>query len=142
MNRRKLLTAFALPLGIALVLGAGESPAYDNPRVYRPRVRARRRFRRRVVTRVMFGRPFWVVPVGLAVGWELIHTHKLVVVREVRVVQRDGRKSEVAVVQDAAGKREEIEITREDNAENSTELRGSEIAAGDTDTPGIETAAR
>jgi hypothetical protein len=142
MNRRKLV-AFTLPLGIVLALGAGESSAYDNPRRrLRHRVRIRHRFRRRAFTRVMFGRPFWVVPMGLAVGWELVHSNRVVVVREIKVVEREGQKTEVAVVQDAEGKREEIEITRQDSAENSDELPGSEIAEDDTDSPGIESAPR
>jgi hypothetical protein len=44
------------------------------------------------------------------------------------------------VIQDATGKREEIEITREDNAENAGELAGSVIADGETDTPAVESA--
>ena len=142
MNRRKLLTAIALPLGFALAFGSGESNAYDNPRVRRRRARVRRRYRRHAFTRVRFGRPFWVVPVRLAVGWELVHTNRVVVVREVRVVERDGRKTEVAVVQDAEGQRSEIEIVREDNAENSSELTGSEIADDDKDTPAVESDSR
>jgi hypothetical protein len=74
----------------------------------------------------MFGRRIWVVPVGLAAGWELFHTDRVVVVREIRVIEREGRKAEVAVIQDAAGNREEVEITREDTAENSDDLAGSE----------------
>jgi hypothetical protein len=138
MNRRKLV-AFTLPLGIVLALGAGESSAYDNPRRrVRVRVRGRRRFRRHAFTRVMFGRPVWVVPTGLAVGWELAHTNRVVVVREIRTVETNGQKTEVAVVQDATGKSEEVEITRQDSAENSTELEGSEIPEDDAGSPGIE----
>jgi hypothetical protein len=143
LNRRKLLSALTLPLGIALVLGAGESSAVDIPRRrVRHRLRVRRRFRRHAFTRVRFGRPFWVVPIGLAVGWELAHTNRVVVVREIRVVERDGQKTEVAVVEDEAGKRDEIEITREDTAENSRDLPGSVIADDDPNAPGIESQPR
>lgn len=138
MNRRKLV-AFTLPLGIVLALGAGESSAYDNPRRrIRPRLRSRRRFRRHAFTRVMFGRPVWVVPMGLAVGWELVHSDRVVVVREIKGVERDGQKTEVAVVQEATGKPEEIEITRQDSTENAAELPGSEIPEEDLESPGIE----
>ncbi len=138
MNRRNLV-AFTLPLGIVLALGAGESSAYDNPRRrVRPRLRARRRFRRHAFSRVMLGRPVWVVPMGLAVGWELVHANRVVVVREIKEIERDGQKTEVAVVQEATAKPEEIEITRQDSAENSAELPGSEIAEDDLESPGVE----
>ena len=140
MNRRKLV-AFTLPLGIVLALGAGESSAYDNPRRrVRLRARGRRRFRRHAFTRVRFGRPVWVVPVGLSVGWELAHSDRVVVVREIKTTELDGQKAEVAVVQDAAGKSEEIEILREDSAENASELEGSAIPEDDVESPGIESA--
>jgi hypothetical protein len=127
MNRRNLLSG-VVPLGIVLALGVDESFAYDNPRRLRPRrALARRRFRRHAFTRVVLGRRLWVVPVGLAVGWELFHTNRVVLVREIRVVEREGRKAEIAVIQDAAGNREEVEITREDTADNSDDLAGSEI---------------
>lgn len=90
----------------------------------------------------MFGRPFWVVPTGLAVGWELAHTDRVVVVREIRIVERDGQKTEVAVVQDDAGKLEEIEIRREDSAGNASELPGSVIADDDMNSPGKESVPR
>jgi hypothetical protein len=143
LNRRKLLFEFALPLGCVLLVGAGESLAYDNPRRrVRHRNRVRRRFRRLAFTRVRFGRPFWVVPLGLAVGWELSHSNRIVIVKEIRVVERDGQKTEVAVVQDAAGKREEIEITREDTSDNARDLSGSVIGDDDPDSPGVETPSR
>ena len=138
MNRRKLV-AFTLPLGLVLALGAGESSAYDNPRRrVRVRMRGRRRFRRYAFTRARFGRPVWVVPVGLSVGWELAHSNRVVVVREIKTTEVDGQKTEVAVVEDAAGKSEQIEIMREDSAENANELEGSEIAEDDTESPGTE----
>jgi hypothetical protein len=139
MDRRKLLIALSLPLGIALALEPGEASAYPNPRRrLRHRVFVRRRFRRRAFTRIRFGRPFWVVPVGVAVGWELAHRDRVVVVREIKVVEREGQKTEVAVVEDAAGKREEVEITREDTAENAGDLTGSVIGDGEPDTPAVE----
>jgi hypothetical protein len=85
----------------------------------------------------MFGRPFWVVPVGLVVGWELMHHDRVVVVKETRIIEKDGQKTEVAVVQDSTGKTEEVEILREDNAENPEELEGSVVPDEDSSTPTV-----
>ena len=88
--------------------------------------------------RTVLGRPFWVVPVGLAIGWELVHRDRVVVVRQIRVVEREGRQVEVAVVADAAGKIEEVEIIREDTPENLEELEGTLLAENDVSTPSID----
>lgn len=87
------------------------------------------------------GRSHWVVPVGLAVGWELMHESRVVVVREVKVVEIDGLKAEVAVVADADGKApatREIAIIREDTRDNSVELEGTRLPDDDKTTPGVE----
>ena len=84
------------------------------------------------------GRHVWVVPVGLAVGWELVHENRVVIVRETRYVQKEGARVEVAVVADKDGKTEEIEVVREDNADNRKELEGSTLPDDDETTPGIE----
>jgi len=136
MDRRKFFGALSAPLGIVLGLSMAEALAYDNPRRrIRPRVRVRRRIRRHAFIRFRFGRPFWVVPVGLAIGWELNLRNRVVVVRETRVVEKDGVKSEVAVVQGPDGKSEQIEITREDTPENREDLEGSVLDDADTTTP-------
>jgi hypothetical protein len=139
MNRRALSAALVALLGVAI---AAEPFAVSAQAVRRRRRRVRRRirrrFRRRAVTRVVFGRRFWIVPVGLAIGWELVHDNRVVVVKETRIVERDGNRVEVAVVADSSGSTEEVEIIREDTAENSEELEGSRIAADDRATPGIE----
>jgi hypothetical protein len=139
MKRRELFAALAVPFGAVLATHVRDVLAYDNPRRrVRHRLRVRRRIRRHAFTRLRFGRPFWVVPIGLAAGWELNHDHRVVVVREVRIVEKDGVKSEVAVVQDAGGKTEEIEITREDTADNRKNLAGTVLDEADTTTPAIE----
>ena len=51
-------------------------------------------------------------------------------------------KSEVAIVQDSSDKIEQVEITREDTAENSRNLQGSVLDDGDTTTPAIVSASR
>jgi len=102
------------------------------------RIRVRRRIRRVAFTRIVFGRPLWVVPVGLAVGWELMHENRVVVVKETRIVEKEGRKTEVAIVQDGKGKTEQIEITREDTLENGKELDGSMLPDIDKTTPALE----
>jgi len=139
MNRRNFFAALAVPLGAVLAIHVSDVLAYDNPRRrVRNRLRLRRRIRRHAFTRIRFGRPFWVVPVGLAVGWELAHDHRVVVVRETRIVEQGGVRSEVAVVQDADGKTEQIDITREDTADNRKNLAGSVLDEADTTTPAIE----
>ncbi len=136
MDRRNFAAALAALVG----LGIGMQPAVALSQGWRRRRRrrVRRRIRRRVVTRTLFGRPFWVVPVGLAIGWELMHRDRVVVVRQIRVVERDGRRVEVAVVADAAGNTEEVEILREDTPENVQELEGTLLAENDQSTPGID----
>jgi hypothetical protein len=128
MNRRGMLLGVWSAVGLA----ASASVCRAEVRVrVGPRRRWRRGFRRRyrrfAFTRVVLGRSLWVVPVGLAVGWELVHRDRVVVVKEVRVVEKDGQKSEVALVEDASGKTEEVEILREDNADNVKELEGSPL---------------
>jgi len=139
MKRRNFFAGLAVPLGAALATQVSVVFAYDNPRRRaRNRLRVRRRIRRHAFTRIRFGRPFWVVPIGLAVGWELSHDRRVVIVRETRIVEKDGVKSEVAVVQHADGKTEQIEITREDTADNRKDLAGSVLDDADTTTPALE----
>ena len=139
MKRRDLLSGvFAIFGAIALAPVAEAEPRPR--RVARwPRRRRlyRRRFRRFAFTRVVFGRPHWVVPVSLVVGWELMHRNRVVVVKETRIIEKDGQKSEVAIVQDSTGKTEEVEILREDNVENADELEGSVVPDDDTATPTV-----
>lgn len=147
MNRRQFLTglaAGAASLVLLPALGDAATPARRRRRRRRVRRRIRRRVRRRAVRRMVRGRPWWVVPVGLAVGWELLHEDRVVVVREVKVVEIDGEKAEVAVVVAAdagAGAQaslEEIPIIREDTKENAEELEGSRLPDDDKSTPGRE----
>ena len=66
----------------------------------------------------------------------------MVVVRETHFIEKAGVKSEVAIVQDASDRIEQVEITREDTAENSRNLQGSVLDDGDTTTPAIASASR
>ena len=86
-------------------------------RVRRRRIR-RRRIRRRGRWRIARGRRVLVVPVGLAVGWELLVNDKVVVVKEVH--------EHKIVVEDAGGDTQEIEVAKEDTEENAEDLEGSE----------------
>ena len=89
--------------------------------------------------RTVAGRRVWVAPVALAAGWELmLDNSRVVVVREMKFVERDGTKVEVAVVQGSDGKTEELEIVREDTAENRKDLEGTVLPDGDKTTPGVE----
>jgi predicted methyltransferase MtxX (methanogen marker protein 4) len=138
MNRRIFFAAVAVSIG-ALAGKVGDALAYDNPRRrVRPRLRVHRRIRRPVFIRTRFGRPFWVVPVGLAAGWELSHGNRVVVVRETRFIEKEGVKTEVAIVEDSSGKTEQVEITREDSAENHRNLEGSVLDDRDASTPAID----
>lgn len=81
----------------------------------------------------------WIAPLALAVGWELVLApNRVVVVKETKYVERGGTRVEVAVVQNADGKTEEIEIAREDTAENTKNVQGSVLPDGDTSTPAVE----
>jgi hypothetical protein len=86
---------------------------------------AHRRIRRYASARIVSGRLFWVVPAALAAGWELVYHNRVVLVRETRIVERYGRQSEVAIVEDSGRHRDTVEITREDNAGNLQVLEGS-----------------
>lgn len=132
MNRRIFFSAWAAPLGVLLALNSSDVRAYTNPR---RRVRVRRRIRRHAFIRMRFGRPFWVVPLGVAAGWELRQADRIVIVKEIRVVEKDGMESEVAIVHDASGRTEQAEILREDTADNRDYLEGSVLEEGDTTTP-------
>lgn len=104
----------------------------------RVRRRTRRRIRRHVFWRTVGGRRALVVPVAAAVGWELALGPDIVVVHEVKKIQVEGTTREVMVVVHKDGKKEEVEITREDTEENKKELEGSALAAGDNTTPARE----
>lgn len=59
-----------------------------------------------------------VVPAMLAVGWELFVDDQVVVVKEVH--------EHTVVVEYSDGRKESIEVVREDTEENAKELEGSE----------------
>jgi hypothetical protein len=124
MDRRTFVASLVVAVGSLLAFSRGEVAA--GPRARRRR-RIRRRHRRRVVRRIVHGRHVWVVPVGLAVGWELVHEDRVVIVKETKFIEKEGATVEVVVVEDKDGKAEEIEIVREDTADNRKELEGSEV---------------
>lgn len=129
-RRNVCRTAFGL--GAFALLALLPRPATAHP-VWRPatprwrRARPRFRIRRRVHLRRVLGRSLWVVPVGLAAGWELLHEERLVLVRETRVLVHDGQPRELATVADADGRLHEVEILREDTPQNRLELTGSAL---------------
>ena len=138
MKRRGFLTAMLVTLSSAgMLIATGEAGATIRRR-RRIRRRIRRRMRRRAVTRMVLGRPFWVVPVGLVAGWELMHDHRVVVVQETRIIERDGTRVEVAVVQDSDGRTGQVDILREDTADNRKDLQGSALPDDDKSTPGVD----
>jgi hypothetical protein len=139
MDRRHFVSSFLI-VGAATIVSIDvlAGPVRRARRRIRRRIRVRRRIRRPAITRIVLGRPYWVVPVGLAIGWELAHAGRVVLVKEIRTVEKDGTKTEVATVQDASGKSEQVAITREDTADNAKDLEGSLISDDDKTTPGID----
>jgi len=71
-----------------------------------------------------------VVPVAVAVGWELHLDNRVVVVHEVRPT--------VVVVREPNGVLAEIAYTREDTSSNGVNHEGSQLPDGDTSTPGVD----
>ena len=59
-----------------------------------------------------------MVPLAVAVGWELMLTDRVVVVKEVH--------EHTIVVENADGTRETIEVAKEDTDDNAIDLEGSE----------------
>ncbi|MGD9832328.1 MAG: hypothetical protein AB7U92_06230 [Piscinibacter sp.] len=118
-------TACRAALGLAAVVLLPLRPqAHPTWRPNLPRWRRNRSphlARRRVLVRWVRGRPVWVVPVGIAAGWELVHDDRLMQVRETRVVMHDGERRELATVVDAGGRLSEVEILREDTPDKALE---------------------
>jgi hypothetical protein len=144
MDRRGFFGSLGSGFIGALLFGSREAGAWPRgARAHRRRVRRRirRRFRRRVAIRMWRGHPLWVVPVGLAVGWELVHENRVVVVKETKFIEVDGAKTEVAIVQGSDGKTEQVMVAREDTPENGKNLEGSVIPDDDKKTPGVESEA-
>lgn len=118
MTRRGFaLTALALALTAPALAEAG-----PRRRRVRRRVRRRmRRIRRRVLWRPLTGRRALVVPVGLAVGWELMVDSRVAVVQ--------GIGPGVVTVQYEGGERADLPYVQENTPENAQDLPGSEYEA-------------
>ncbi len=119
MQRREFLAAVvALAAAPALAHpGLHRHPHRRRVRRVRRRIR-RRRIRRRVLWRTIGVRRVLVVPLAVAIGWELLVDDRVVVVHEVH--------ADHVVVKDADGKALKIDVVKEDDAENAKELEGSE----------------
>ena len=143
MNRRTFLTRLALAI-TAMAAGTTFDPeeaeagparrAVKRKRRRTRRRRRRRRHRRRVARRKWRNRHRWVVPVAIAVGWELQQDDRVVVVKEITVIEVDGEKSDAIVTTDG----ETIAIVKEDDDTNAVAQEGSFLADDDTTTPGVE----
>ena len=135
------LLAGATCLSPALSLAGPRTKA---PRRVRRKVRRliRRRIRRRAVWRARHGWRVLAIPVALAVGWELLIDDRVVVVRELKTVDKNddlGKAVRVeVVVVDGGGKSEEIVVQREDSPENAQELDGTVLGEGEKDGPSVE----
>ncbi len=136
-TRRSLIVALLAGLAVAAV-EAEASPARRTIRRRtrrRTRRRVRRRHRRRVRRRVVAGRSVLVVPVALAVGWELVVDDRVWIVTRVYTVEG----VETAELKASDGTTRSEPIVREDTADNREELEGSPLPESDTTTPGVDT---
>ncbi len=139
-DRRAFLTRLAAAVtamagGLVIWPEEGEAgPARRRKRRRVRRRRRRRRHRRRVARRKWRNRHRWVVPVALAVGWELAHEDRVVVVKEIKYVEVEGEKTEAIITSDG----EEILVVRENDKTNSAAEEGSFLADGDSTTPGVD----
>lgn len=113
MTRR----AFAACLTLAMA-AATPAPAWGGPWRRKKRRVRRRRIRRHVIWRTHNGRRHLVVPLGIAIGWELMVDDRVVVVHEI--------KPDVIIVKDSSGKTEEIAVLKEDTEENKVDHEGTE----------------
>lgn len=112
----------------ATLIFGGEAAARHPPggphrRRVRRRVRRRmRRMRRRVRWSMRAGRRALIVPVGLAIGWELMVENRLALVQSVNGGQ-------VVVQYVDGGSVETVPVVMENTADNSEVLPGSEYEA-------------
>ena len=138
-TRRALVAAIAASLALVTLDAEAVPPAARRRRRTRRTVRrrVRRRHRRRVRRRVVAGRSYLVVPVALAVGWELAFDDQVWVVTRIHVVEG----TETVELKATDGTTASEPIVREDTTDNTTELEGSELPEGDTATPGVDSEA-
>ena len=117
-GRRRFLASILAGLVWLLVPGLGEAEPPERRRRRRRR-RRHRRIRRRVAWRVLGPRRLLVVPVAVAVGWELAIGPRIVIVEEVH--------PDHIIVKDTSGETDKIEVVKEDTMENTKDLEGSEV---------------
>lgn len=118
LPRRRLLSLILASLITPSVFAHGGHHHHRHP--HRGRVRRRvwrRRIRRHVAWQVIGARRLLVVPVALAVGWELFVDNKPVVVKEVH--------HHKVVVEHIDGKTETVEIVKQDTPENTKNHEGT-----------------
>lgn len=116
-------------MGAALVAGEAFAGPKHRRRVRRRiRRRVRRRIRRRVIWRTIGPRRALVLPLAIAIGWELALDNRVVVVHEVR-------PDVVVVIDPKTNAREEIAMVKEDTADNAKDLEGTLLAENDSASP-------
>jgi len=144
IDRRRFLSSLAALIAAGVLVpedafGGPRRRARKRRRVRRTvRRRVRRRHRRRVRRRTIRGRNLWVVPLAVAVGWELMLDDRVVVVKERRTNTVDDVEVTVLVVVDDAGKEQELEVHLDDDDTNGQMMVGSVLPEGDTSTPATE----
>ena len=130
MNRRAIIGL--LVSGVALWAGDAVAGPRRRRRVRRRfRRRVRRRIRRRAIWRPLGARRALVVPLAIAVGWELAVDSRVVVVHEVK-------PDVIVVIDPKTNAKEELAMVREDTQENLKELEGTLLAENDAATPARE----
>ena len=124
MDRRTMLGLLASTVCLTAA-GADAGPLRRRRVRRRIRRRVRRRIRRRVIWRTVGARRALVVPLALAVGWELALDNRVVVVHEVR-------PDVIVVVDPKTNAKEEVAVVKEDTADNAKELEGTVVAENDS----------
>lgn len=120
LPRRRLLSLFVASLLAPSVMAHNGHHHHHHRHPHRVRVRRRiwrRRIRRHVAWHVISGRRLLVVPVALAVGWELLVDNKPVVVKEVH--------NHKVVIEHIDGRTETVEVVKQDTPENTKNHEGT-----------------
>ena len=112
INRRKFIAG----LGLILIPTGAYAHRGKFKHWHRRRPAARRLIRRRVAWRIVGGRRRLIVPLAVAVGWELVVDDRVTVVREVHTHH--------IVVEHADGSLQRIDSVKEDTAQNTQTIAG------------------
>ena len=145
-----ILAAIAMGAATPAALAGSHKPKARKKKRQKNREKKRKKARRKVrraIRRRHRRRSFWknvgkrrlaVVPLLLAVGWELVIDDRPYVVRRFKFVEVESVRTEVVVIVDDSGVEHEHPIHREDTEDTLFELEGSELTAAEADVPGVD----